>query len=250
MCPVSIEALAFRRHGKRGKMMYRRIIHAMAALLSACVLGGALSAIVGGMKARLLDEGHNLTRWEATALGAIKSTEFDPGVWVFGGWLVAWLLCELIVYRRSDGKRSLPLLHLRYAPLAVYAFYLICLVPSEQLIIEYSRWQITRYVYSDAPPQAEPKFDLYNNYKGWCGNGFAAHEYWLYGETAAAGFESDDPYVRARAFKASWLVYDWINDPPDGPFVEVLRKARVDPDPLVRKLVADHCSELYVNCPP
>ena len=230
--------------------MYRRIIHTVAALLSAYLIGSTVSEIVRGMISRL-EDGNDYTRWEATVLGAIKNGEFDPGLWVLAGWLVVWLLCELIVYRRgSSGKRSLLLLHLRYAPLAIYVFFLISRLPAEQLMIEHSRWQITRYVYSDAPPQVDPKFELYNDYKGWCGNGFAAHEYWLYGETAAAGFESDDPNVRARALQASWVVYDWLNQTSDGPFVRVLRKARVDPDPLVRKLAADHCSEMYVNCPP
>jgi hypothetical protein len=230
--------------------MYRRIIHAIAALLSAYLIGSAVSEIVRSLILRW-EDGNDCARWEATVLGAIRDAEFDPGVWVLGGWLAVWLLCELIAYRRgSGGKPVLLLAHLRYAPLATCGFFLIWLIPSEQLVIEHSRGQITRYVYSDAPPQVEPKFELYNDYKGWCGNGFAAHEYWLYGETAAAGFESDDPHVRARAFQASRIVYDWINQAPDGPFMKVLHKARVDPDPLVRKLAADHCSEMYVNCPP
>lgn len=230
--------------------MYRRIIHVLAAFFSAYLIASALSVIVGRMISRL-EYAADYPRWLASVLGAIREAESDPGVWLFWGWLAVWLLCELIVYRRrSVGKRSLLLSHLRYAPLATYVFYLIWLLPSEQLLIQHSRWQITRYVYSDAPPLVDPELDLYNDYKGWCGNGYAAHEYWLYGATAAAGFESDDPQVRARALQASWVVYDWVNLAPDGPFIEVLRKARVDPDPLVRKLVADHCSEQYANCPP
>lgn len=230
--------------------MYRRIIHATAALLSACLVGATLSQVIWRMISRL-DDGFIYTRWEAFVLRAIRDAEVDPGLWVLGGWLVVWLLCELIDYRRgAGGKRSLLLLHLRYAPLATYVFFLIWLAPSEQLMIEHSRGQITRYVYSDATPYLEPDLELYNNYKGWCGNGFAAHEYQLYGETAAAGFESDDPHVRARAFQASRVAYDWLNQPADGPFIEVLRQARVDPDPLVRKLAADHCLELNGHCPP
>ena len=247
---MSIEALAIYWQRKREATMYRRIIHAMAALLSAYLIGSAVSDIVGGMILRL-EDGKDYTPWETTVLRAIQNAEFDPGLWVLGGWLVVWLLCELIVYRRgSSGRRSLLLLHLRYAPVATYVFFLIWLMPSEQLMIEHSRWQITRYVYSDAPPQVQPEFELYNDYKGWCGNGFMAQEYWLYGETAAAGFESDDPNVRARALQATWVVYDWVDKSPDGPFVRVLHKARVDPDPLVRKLAADHCTEMSVNCPP
>lgn len=230
--------------------MYRRIIHAMAALLSAYLIGSTVSQFVWRMISRL-EDGFIYTRWEAFVLRAIRHAEFDPGLWLLGGWLVVWLLCELIVYRRGAcGKRSLLLLHLRYAPLAIYVFFLIWLMPSEQLMIEYSRRQITRYVYSDAPPQIEPEFELYNDYKGWCGNGFTAHKYSLYGHTAAAGFKSDDPQVRARAFQATRLAYDWLNEPAECPFIEVLRKARVDPDPLVRKLAADHCAEMYINCPP
>jgi hypothetical protein len=230
--------------------MYRRTIHAMAALLSAYLIASTVSGIIGRMISRL-EYAADYPGWLAALLGAISAGQSDPGLWIFGGWLAAWLWCEVFAYRRRlEGKRSLWVSHLRYAPLAVYIFYLIWLLPSEQLVIEHSRRQITRYVYSDAPPEINPTFALYNDYKGWCGNGFAAHEYWLYGETAAAGFESDDPQVRARSFQASWVAYDWINQPPDGPFVEILRKARVDPDPLVRKLVADHCSEMHVNCPP
>ncbi|HEY0098313.1 MAG TPA: hypothetical protein VGB76_05100 [Pyrinomonadaceae bacterium] len=230
--------------------MYRRIIHAIAALLSAYLIGGTVSAVVRGMISRL-EYAEDYTRWEADVLGALRDTGVDPGMWVLGSWLAVWLWCELVVYRRgAGGKRSLLLLHLRYAPLATCAFYLIWLPPSEQLMIEHSRWQITRYIYSDAPPEVSPTFDLYNDYKGWCGNGYAAHEYWLYGETAAARFESDDPRVRARAFQATRLVYDWVNLPPNGVFDEVLRRARVDPDPLVRRLAAEHCSKQYVNCPP
>ena len=230
--------------------MYRRIIHALAAVCSAYFIASTVSDIFQGLFSRLEYENH-YSRPLTLLLVTIREWMFDPGLWVFVGWLAAWLLCELVAYRRRlSGKRARLVLHLRYAPLAIYAFYVIWLPPSEQLMIEHSRQQIMRYVYSDAPPEVNPEFDLYNDYKGWCGNGFAAHEYWLYGETAAAGFESDDPQVRARAFQASWLVYDSINQTPDGPFVEILRKARVDPDPLVRKIVADHCSEMYVNCPP
>ena len=59
----------------------------------------------------------------------------------------------------------------------------------------------------------------------------AAHEYALYGATPAAYYDDPDPAVRARAVQASTYVYDWLNNPGDGPSVEVLTKAQDDPRP-------------------
>lgn len=112
------------------------------------------------------------------------------------------------------------------------------------MLIEYSRWQIVRYIHSDVPPQERPSFALHNNDRGWCGNGMAAHEYELYGATTAAYYDDPDPEVRARAVQASAYVYDWINNPGDGPSIDVLRRAADDPDPLVREIADGYWSEL------
>jgi hypothetical protein len=42
-------------------------------------------------------------------------------------------------------------------------------------------------------------------------------------------------------------VYDWINNPKDGPSMEVLRKALADPGPIVRRVAAKFKAELSHN---
>ncbi|HEY0079134.1 MAG TPA: hypothetical protein VGB73_10845 [Pyrinomonadaceae bacterium] len=165
---------------------------------------------------------------------------------MFVSWLAVWLLCEVASRHRSSASRSRWVSHLRYAPLAIACFAAAFTLFNDGAGIQYSRWQITRYVYGDASPQAEmPPLELYNDHRGFCGNGYSAHEYWLYGDAAAAGFESADPQVRARALRATAMVYDWLNGSEDGPFIEILFKAESDPDPYVRQLAASYKAELW-----
>ena len=71
----------------------------------------------------------------------------------------------------------------------------------------------------------------------------AANEYELYGATPAAYIDDPDPARRARALRASMYVYDWLNNPSDGPSIEVLKKALVDSDPTVRRIAAGYWSD-------
>jgi hypothetical protein len=77
---------------------------------------------------------------------------------------------------------------------------------------------------------------LHNTDRGWCGNGRAANQYLLYGDTAAEGLSSPDPAVRARSLRVSLQVYDWINGVHDGPITQHIKEAEQDEDPLVRQL--------------
>jgi hypothetical protein len=164
---------------------------------------------------------------------------------LFVGWLAVWFLCELAARRRSSASRSRWVSHLRYAPLAIACFSVAFVLLTDGIGIQYSRWQISRYVYGNASPHdSMPTLELYNDYRGFCGNGMAGHEYWLYGETAAAGLESDDPRVRARALRATASVYDWLNNSRDGRFMEILIEAGRDPDPLVRELAAKYWANM------
>jgi len=159
-------------------------------------------------------------------------------------WLAAWALLELAACRRSGRQRPRLLTHLRYGPAAVLVLSFAAILASDALLIQRSRWQIVRYIHGDAPPRERPSFDLHNNYRHWCGNGYVAQEYYLYGATPAAHFDHPDPAVRARALHASISVYDGLNNPGTGPSIEVLRKAANDPDPLVRGIAAEYQSEV------
>lgn len=155
-------------------------------------------------------------------------------------WVAAWASLETLARRRSTRQRPRLLSHLRFGPVAELLLSVFAIVATDEALIQYSRWQIVRYIRSDAPPRERPSFELHNDYRGWCGNGIAAREYALYGATPAAYYDDPDPAVRARAVQASAYFYDWLNNPGDGPSFEVLKKAKNDPDPLVREIAAEH----------
>ena len=75
----------------------------------------------------------------------------------------------------------------------------------------------------------------------------AANRYDLYGDTPVAYIDAPDPATRARALQASIYVYDWINQPNDGPSIDALKKASTDPDPMVRDLAAQFSADLYYD---
>jgi hypothetical protein len=162
-------------------------------------------------------------------------------------WVMTWAYLEFLASRRGEHQKSRLLTHLRYGPIAILLFSLVVTLFTDLLLIQYSRWQIVRYIHSDAPPEIQPTFKLHNYYRYSCENGSAAVEYALYGETPAKEFDNPDPATRARALQASVYVYDWVNNRQDGPSIEVLKKALDDPDPLVRSIAKEHYSELLVG---
>ena len=159
-------------------------------------------------------------------------------------WIAAWMFLEIRAHRQSQRQSPRLLTHLRYGPIAVLLLSLTAIIFSDMMLIQYSRWQIVRYIHSSTPPQESPSMKLHNNYRHWCGNGLAANKYELYGSTPAAYFDDPDPAVRARALQASIYVYDWLNHPGDGPSIDVLRKATTDRDPAIRKIAAEYREEL------
>jgi len=162
-------------------------------------------------------------------------------------WIGLWAILEVRNHARFPLPTAKILTHLRYGPVAVFAFYFVTVLAFDLALIQYSRWKIISYVYSDAPVTEMPAFDLHNNYRHWCGNGMVAQEYALYGDTAAAFIDSGDPATRARALQASMSVYDWLNHPGNGPAIEAVKKATADPDPMVRDIAANYCSKLGIT---
>ena len=160
-------------------------------------------------------------------------------------WMLTWALLELRNVTRAGRPTPKLLTHLRYGPIAILIFSVATIVASDFLLIQYSRWQLVRWIHSDAPVTEKLSLKLHNNYRGWCGNGFSANEYDLYGDTAAAYIDDADPAIRARALQASMYVYDWLNHPHDGPSIVALKKATTDADPMVRDIAAEYNAELF-----
>jgi hypothetical protein len=160
-------------------------------------------------------------------------------------WMATCTLLELRNLRRAGQPTPKLLTHLRYGPIAILVFSVATIVASDFLLIQYSRWQIVRWIHSDAAVTESPSFSLHNNDRGWCGNGMSATEYYLYGDTAAAYIDDPDPAIRARALQASMYVYDWLNQPNDGPSITALKKATTDSDPMVRDIAAKFSAEVF-----
>lgn len=153
-------------------------------------------------------------------------------------WMAMWALLELRRVRRVGQPAPKLLTHLCYGPIAILVFSIVTIIASDFLMIQYSRWQLVSWIHSDAPVTETPAFTLHNNDRGWCGNGRTATRYYLYGDTAAAYIDNPDPAIRARALQASMYVYDWLNNPYEGPSITALRKASTDSDPTVRDIAA------------
>ena len=160
-------------------------------------------------------------------------------------WLATCTFLELRHFRRAGQPTPKVLTHLRYGPIAILVFSIATILASDFLLIQYSRWQIVRWIHSDAAVTESPSFKLHNNDRGWCGNGRSATEYYLYGDTAAAYIDDPNPATRARALQASMYVYDWLNHPNDGPSITALKKATTDSDPTVRHIAAKFSAELF-----
>lgn len=166
-------------------------------------------------------------------------------------WLALWAVFEVAAaHLGSAHLLGFPrlLTHLRYAPLAVLVVALGAIVTYDQGMILRSRFAIRGYVYgAHSPALPMPALNLHNDHRGWCGNGYSAELYALYGDTAAEAFDDADPAVRARSLRASIEVYDWLNGAEDGAFPPLLERAASDPDPLVRRLAAEYRTDAYDN---
>jgi hypothetical protein len=164
-----------------------------------------------------------------------------------GAWLISWMTVEIITSWRKKNSFPRLLTHLRYAPVAVFIFFLVTVIVYDEVMILHSRWMIRQYVYGSVLPETSPSLELHSSYRGWCGNGYTAAIYDDYADTAAEGFASSDPAVRARSLRASIDVYDGLNGVHDGPFPDLIERARNDPDPRVRKIAADFRAEIFFS---
>lgn len=170
-------------------------------------------------------------------LGLLLPWRYRDGLEFFylGIWLLLLIGVGLIRYRaRRDHFRRLSA-HLRYGPAAVWLFSLIAILSFDAGMIQYSKYQLRSYIWENSVPGPEG-FLLHSDYRSWCGNGASARQYSLYGDTAAQGFSSRDPEVRARSLRASIRVYDWLNGVTDGPFPDLIRRAQKDENHVVREI--------------
>ena len=160
---------------------------------------------------------------------------------VLPAWIIVWLICELRQQRRDINGSSRLLTHLLYGPLVTAVLMFVIVVCCDISMIQYSRWQIHRYIHSNASPFEDPSFNLHNNYRGFCGNGATANIAGLYGDIPVSEFNSKDPGIRARSLKAEIYVADWLNG--DEGYTTMLNKAVQDPDPTVRKIAENLYAE-------
>lgn len=170
---------------------------------------------------------------------------------VFTASIFLWIFClfisEILAYFAIVVSTSRLLKHLRYAPIAVYAFAM-CAVPiSDQLAIEYSKYQIRNYVYANSDLIEEPKLKLHNNYRHWCGNGAIGWQNYLYFETASEGFEHENPHIRARALLMSSKVNNAWNG-GDERFDKYLKDSCRDQSRIVFEIANKYLEENDSNC--
>ena len=163
-------------------------------------------------------------------------------------WVVPLVVLEILWLLGKRNPFPKTLTHLRYAPIGIMLFFTASVIIFDQAMVQYSRYQIRSYVYGETPPNADVWLNLHNTNRGWCGNGHSATIYSLYSETSAEGFSSADPEVRARSTRASLQVYDWLNGTCDGPFPELIRRAEIDEDPLVREMAEKFLKDRHNFC--
>ena len=179
-----------------------------------------------------------LSAYAFVLFGAIVWRIGDFWIIVLSWWLISWIVLELITKENTSSRL---LTHFRYGPVAIFIFFVVTVIAYDQVTILQSKRTIRQYVYGSASPEVSPSLELHTNYRGWCGNGYSASIYALYGDVAAEGFESSDPAVRARSLRASIEVYDWWNGANYGPFPHLIERAFYnDPDPLVRRIAAEY----------
>lgn len=155
---------------------------------------------------------------------------------ILGFWLCGLAVLEINLMWRDRNPLPRILKHLRYGPIVVMLFSSLVVIAFDQAMIGYSRYEIRSYVYGNTSPDIEVRFELYSDYRSWCGNGYTANEYSNYADTAAEGFSSTDPAVRARSLRVSIAVYDWLNGARYGPFPALIEMAEFDEDKTVRKI--------------
>ena len=161
---------------------------------------------------------------------------FNARMNVVFGFFLCWMFLQIILEIRaaygSDFRFPRLLTNLRAAPFLILLFSTVVVIFYDLGKIEYTKRQITQYVYSDSASVAAPEFVLYNNYRGWPAYGYPEHENYLYFETAAEGFHDQRAAVRVRALLMSARVQNWYNG-GDQRFEEMLAESCADSDKLL-----------------
>lgn len=184
---------------------------------------------------------YNLTEKTGDPLYLSFETREKVILWFSLFWIGSLFFLELSTAFRKNFKFRWLLTNLRYAPVVILFFSTAVVMIFDLGMIEYSKWQIRNYLFSDSQIIEKPEISLHNNYRHWCGNGFSARENYLYFETASAGFNDENPFVRSRSLLMAARVQDWLNG-GDRRFANFLVKSCQDSDETVRATV-----ERYLN---
>ena len=153
-------------------------------------------------------------------------------------WGIVWLATEIVWLVYLQGRVPKLLSHLRWGPSVVLIVALTVVVAFDQLNLLYSRHRLRQYIYYGAEyPSPMSNLLLYNNYRGWCGNGGSDVLYNNYIDTTLEGFDSEDPAIRKRALETA--IYLSFGSTADQ-FYWLIDKARFDIDPTVQALARNH----------
>lgn len=167
--------------------------------------------------------------------------------WISAGWIASYAALEVTAHFSAQFKYKRLLTNFRYAPVAILLISGFVTIIYDAGMISYSKGQIRNYVFSGSQSIAEPDFLLYNNYRGWCGNGFSAWENYLYFDTASEGLKDADPYVRARSLLMAREVQDWLNG-GDERFDNFLANACSDSDNVVKDAAENLLNKSQSSC--
>lgn len=167
---------------------------------------------------------------------------------IFVFWIIAQFLFEVIAFFRKDLAASRWLKHLRYAPVAALVISCLVVAVFDFGMIEYTKWRINGYIYSNSISIEKPEFDLYVDSRGWCGNGNWSRRSDLYFDTASAGISSKDERVRARSLLMTIAVRDSMNETRRKIFDAVLKNSCADQNVKIVNIADEFLSDKNSSC--
>lgn len=163
------------------------------------------------------------------------------------GWTLAHLLFEIINYFRPGPTLGYWLKILRYTPIAGVLLSIPITTAFDLGMVQYSKWQIRSYVYSNELEVATPDLDLHSTDRGWCGNGMVANLNYHYFDTASNGIYDADPYVRSRSLLAAAEVSNRFNG-GDRRFDLYLKESCLDEHTVVYQTAEHYLRERNSSC--
>lgn len=162
-------------------------------------------------------------------------------------WFASLVSFEIAARVWENLYRSRWLKHLRFGPVAVWAFFLVIIVGFDIGMVQYSKLRIKYYeFYSHTiePPDFRPHVD----YRGWCGNGYSARLSDLYLETAMSGLDSEKPDVRARSLLMVAAVDDFLNGSDREQILAVIAGGCSDSSTIVTEVAAKLAGHFRTDC--